>query len=105
MLDEYSATHDIPPALKSDMQGHLKLHFSSAETSDESVLAVYPTTIRRRILRHLYNLPLHSCWLFTGCKQKFLDALLLSAKVELFMPKVTHLYRGPDQANWVFTVA
>lgn len=94
VLDEYSATHDIPPALMSDMKGHLKLHFSNAEMQDESVLSVYPTTIRRRILRHLYNYPLHTCWLFRGCKQKFVDALLLSAKVELFMPKVW------DGASW-----
>jgi hypothetical protein len=70
------------------MKGHLRLHFSSAESSDEAVLAVYPTNIRRRILRHLYNQSLHTCWLFRGCKQKFLDALLATAKVELYMPQV-----------------
>eukprot|EP00882_Tetradesmus_deserticola_P029635 GHRQ01033216.1.p1 GENE.GHRQ01033216.1~~GHRQ01033216.1.p1 ORF type:complete len:132 (+),score=4.38 GHRQ01033216.1:362-757(+) len=70
------------------MKGHLRLHFSSAEGSDEAVLSVYPTTIRRRILRHLYSSPLDGCWLFYNCKQKFLDAVLASAKVELYMPKV-----------------
>jgi hypothetical protein len=74
--------------LKADMKGHLRLHFSSAEGSDEAVLSVYPTTIRRRILRHLYSNPLACCWLFHNCKQKFLDAVLASAKVELYMPKV-----------------
>jgi hypothetical protein len=88
VLDEYSATHGIPPRLKADMKGHLRLHFSTSDFRDESVLGVFPTTIRRRTLRHLYNAPLHSCWLFGGAKQKFLDALLLGARVELFGPKV-----------------
>lgn len=46
------------------MKGHLQLHFSSADLSDEAVLGVYPTTIRQRILRHLYSSPVASCWLF-----------------------------------------
>jgi hypothetical protein len=36
----------------------------------------------------MYNSPLRGCWLFAGCRQKFLDALLATAKVELYMPKV-----------------
>jgi hypothetical protein len=89
VLDEYSATHGIPPRLKADMKGHLRLHFSTSDYRDEAVLGVFPTTIKRRTLRHLYNAPLHSCWLFGGAKQKFLDALLLGARVELFGPKVS----------------
>lgn len=52
------------------------------------VLAVYPTTIRRRILRQLYSAPLKECYLFQHCGVKFLDALMLGARVELFLPKV-----------------
>ena len=52
------------------------------------VLSIYPSTIRRRILRHLYQEPMQSCYLFADCKQKFLDALLAAARVELFMPQV-----------------
>lgn len=70
------------------MRGHLRLHASSAETSDEHVLRAYPTTIRRRILRHLYLRALSNCWLFRGLRPKFLDALLAVAKVELLMPQV-----------------
>jgi hypothetical protein len=33
-------------------------------TSDEAVLAVFPTSIRRRILRTLYREPLDACYLF-----------------------------------------
>jgi hypothetical protein len=56
----------IPPfqALKADMKGHLQLHFSSADLSDKALLGVYPTTIRQRILRHLYSSPVANCWLF-----------------------------------------
>jgi hypothetical protein len=36
----------------------------------------------------MYNSPMRACWLFSGCQQKFLDALLATAKVELYMPKV-----------------
>jgi len=52
------------------------------------VLGIYPSTIRRRILRHLYLDQLHKCFLFADCKLKFLDALLAGARVELFMPQV-----------------
>ena len=51
------------------------------------VLGIYPSTIRRRILRHLYQSQLHRCYLFADCKPKFLDAVLAAARVELFMPQ------------------
>ena len=54
------------------------------------VLSIYPSTIRRRILRHLYQAPMQNCYLFADCKQKFLDALLAAARVELFMPQVPY---------------
>lgn len=45
------------------------------------VLAAYPTTIRRRILRHLYLRHVRASYIFQGCRQKFLDALLGISKV------------------------
>jgi hypothetical protein len=33
-------------------------------TSDEAVLAPFPTSVRRRILRQLYSEPLDGCYLF-----------------------------------------
>ena len=58
------------------------------------VLGIYPSTIRRRILRHLYQSQLHRCYLFADCKPKFLDAVLAAARVELFMPQArAHLTR------------
>lgn len=53
------------------------------------VLAIYPTAIRRRVLRHLYLSPLAESYMLRSCKQRFLDALLAAARVELFMPKVS----------------
>lgn len=46
--------HGVPVPMKHAMQDHLKLHLSSKEASDEEVLAIYPSAIRRQILRHLY---------------------------------------------------
>jgi hypothetical protein len=42
----------------------------------------------RKILRQLYATPLRECYLFKKCGVKFLDALMLGARVELFLPKV-----------------
>jgi hypothetical protein len=67
--------------LSNSMKDHLRLHFTSQEASDDKVLRGFPTTIRRRVLRHLYLQSLERCWLFHGCKQKFKDALLAAAKV------------------------
>jgi hypothetical protein len=53
------------------------------------VLSVFPTTIRRKILRQLYSQHLKGCYLFDGTGVKFLDALMLGARVELFLPKVS----------------
>lgn len=55
----------------------------------EQVLGIFPTTIRRRILRHLYLGHVKNAYLFKGVRQKFLDALLSVARIELFMPQVT----------------
>lgn len=52
------------------------------------VLHIFPTTIRRRILRHLYLRHVRNAYLFKGVRQKFLDALLSVARIELFMPQV-----------------
>ena len=50
------------------------------------VLSVFPTTISRRILQYLYMRHLRRCYLFAQCPQRFLDSLLASARVEVFMP-------------------
>lgn len=36
------------------MNAHLRLHFVNDELADQNVLSIYPTTLQRRALRHLY---------------------------------------------------
>ena len=38
---------------------------------------------------HLYLGPVTNCYLFQGCKRKFLDILIPSCHVEMFMPNVS----------------
>ncbi len=57
------------------------------------VLHIFPTTIRRRILRHLYLAHFRNAYLFKGVRQKFIDALLGVARIELFMPQARALLR------------
>lgn len=64
---------------------HTASHPTSLRTS---TAAIYPTTIRRRALRHLYLEPVKGCYLFRKCSRRFLDALITAARVELFLPGV-----------------
>ncbi|KAK9903334.1 hypothetical protein WJX75_003130 [Coccomyxa subellipsoidea] len=97
-LKEYIAVNEIPEDLNDSMHSHLRLHFNNEEASDEQVLHIFPTTIRRRILRHLYLRHVRNAYLFKGVRQKFLDALLSVARIELFMPQVEILSEG-DSVN------
>ncbi len=76
------------------MRQHLELHFQSDEFRDERVLAIYPSAMRRRVLRHLYMQPLRQCYLFKKCKAKFLDAILMACRTDLFMPGVQLISEG-----------
>lgn len=67
------------------------------------VLGIFPTTIRRKILRQLYSNPLKDCYLFRDTGVKFLDALMLGARVELFLPKV-EIVSALDHANELYIV-
>lgn len=93
-LNQYTQTNHIPSELRESMQEHLRLHFDTENASDEQVLSIFPTTIRRRILKYLYASHLSSSYLFRKCPQRFLDALLASARVEVFMPGVDILSSG-----------
>jgi hypothetical protein len=70
------------------MQSSLAAQGAGHETGRARSPQIYPTTIRRKVLRHLYLQPLRGCYLFKGCKQRFLDAFLTAARVEMFMPGV-----------------
>uniref|UniRef100_A0A383VAB8 Cyclic nucleotide-binding domain-containing protein n=1 Tax=Tetradesmus obliquus TaxID=3088 RepID=A0A383VAB8_TETOB len=102
-LKTYSTLNALPPELKDEMQEHLRLKFNHQEASDDQVLSIYPTTIRRRILRHLYLRHLRASYLFRGTPRKFLDALLAGSRLELFRPGVDLLAAG-DAVNELFVV-
>lgn len=71
------------------MMSHLKLHFNNQERNDEKVLNAYPSIIQRRVRRFLYLDILHASMLFSGARQRFLDALLAAARVEAYLPNVS----------------
>eukprot|EP00775_Hariotina_reticulata_P010172 gene10172-10332_t len=102
-LKTYSTLNQLPAQLKDEMQEHLKLKFNNQEASDDQVLSIYPTTIRRRILRHLYLRHLRASYLFRGTPRKYLDALLAASRLELFRPGVDLLAAG-DAVNELFVV-
>jgi hypothetical protein len=58
---------------------------------------------RRRILRHLYSRQLRSTYLLAGCKQKFIDALLAVARIDMYMPEEDVILEG-DYVNELFMV-
>lgn len=103
-LQHYSALHELSPQLRESMQRHLKLHFNNQQSSDEAVLAAYPSIIRRQVLRFLYLPVLQESYLFSGVKPRFMDALLAVARVELYLPHVEILSAG-DFVNELFIVA
>ncbi|KXZ41005.1 hypothetical protein GPECTOR_1004g270 [Gonium pectorale] len=104
-LIEYSQDNELPERLQAAMKEHLVVHFDSAQTSDDQVLGIYPTSMRRRALRHLYLQPIKGCYLFRGCKQRFLDALLTAARVELFLPGVEIVTEGDNVVELLIVVA
>ena len=100
-LQGYATMHALPQDLRDSMQRHLKLHFYNSSAADEAVLKAYPSSIRRRVLRQLYLPTLRQCYLFTGAKQRFLDALLAVSRVELYLPQVEIVSQG-DYVNELF---
>ncbi|GFR43530.1 hypothetical protein Agub_g4626 [Astrephomene gubernaculifera] len=103
-LHEYSRDNELPERLYTAMKEHLEVHFDSAQSTDDQVLSIYPTAIRRRVLRHLYLQSIKGCYLFQGCKQRFLDAVLSAARVELFLPGVEILTEGDNVVELLIVV-
>ncbi|KAL4458838.1 hypothetical protein ABPG75_013703 [Micractinium tetrahymenae] len=105
-LTSYAELNDLPQELRGSMLSHLKLHFNNAQRADETVLGAYPSTIRRRVLRYLYLDVLQasrSSHLFDGARQRFLDALLAAARVEVYLPNEELVSEG-DGVSELFIV-
>ncbi|KAG2447079.1 hypothetical protein HYH02_007829 [Chlamydomonas schloesseri] len=104
-LNEYSHENELPEKLQSAMKEHLEVNFDSAHAGDDKVLSIYPTTIRRRALRHLYMEPVKGCYLFRKCDRRFLDALITASRMELFLPGVEILTEGDHVVDLLIIVA
>lgn len=102
-LQQYATMNSLPPELRESMMSHLKLHFNNQERNDEKVLNAYPSIIQRRVRRFLYLDILHASMLFSGARQRFLDALLAAARVEAYLPNVELISEG-DTVNELFVV-
>ncbi|KAG1653543.1 hypothetical protein FOA52_009017 [Chlamydomonas sp. UWO 241] len=93
-LMDFRTMHGLDDRLYTAMHEHLELHFRNEQTADDRVLAIYPATLRRKVLRALYRDRLKTCHLFRAVTDKFLDALLAEARIELHMPRMELLNRG-----------
>ena len=78
---------EVVQAAGSTAYDHAEAAVLTSERLLLQVLVIFPTTIRRRILRHLYLRQVRNAYLFKGVRQKFIDALLGVARIELFMPQ------------------
>lgn len=85
------------------MDDHLKLYFTNEEASDEAVLAVMPSAIRKKVLRHLFGHAIKECFLFAGTPRRFRDAVMAETRVELFLPQVDILSEG-DTVNEIYLI-
>ncbi|KAF6250783.1 hypothetical protein COO60DRAFT_1567426 [Scenedesmus sp. NREL 46B-D3] len=104
-LERYGSDKGLPQDMKELIEEHLRLHFSTSQEEDEQMLGSLPTTLRRRVLRHLYGAQLQRCWLLADVKPKFFDALLGVARLETFMPQVEILAEGDEVNELMFVVA
>jgi len=104
-LKAYSHLNGLPPPLELAMREHLRLAHANADIADEVVLGSLPATLRRRALRHLYAAPLKVCYLFSGGRQRFLDALLSASEVELLMAGVDVISDGDHVPDLIICVS
>mmetsp|Transcript_9795 Transcript_9795/g.26556 ORF Transcript_9795/g.26556 Transcript_9795/m.26556 type:complete len:1286 (+) Transcript_9795:433-4290(+) len=103
-LDKYLSDKELPKSLQAAMREHLELQSYSEKTADENILKHHPSTIKQKVLWHLYQDVLKDCYLLAGCTPQFLTLLLSVARMELFMPNVTMTQEG-DTAGDLLIVA
>ncbi|KAF5826900.1 hypothetical protein DUNSADRAFT_1806 [Dunaliella salina] len=98
-LDNYLSDKKLPKSLQAAMREHLELQSYSERTADENVLKHHPSTIKQKVLWHLYKDVLRDCYLLAGCTPQFLNLLLSVARMELFMPNVTITQQGDTDGD------
>jgi ankyrin repeat protein len=76
------------------LKRQLRLDFNNREIADEQVLKNFPSQVRRKIMRRLYQGNLINTKLMAGIRPQFVDAFLMSCKVEIFSPGEEIVERG-----------
>ncbi|KAF5832406.1 hypothetical protein DUNSADRAFT_11708 [Dunaliella salina] len=100
-LDKYLSEKQLPKSLQTAMHEHLELQSYSEKRADENILKHYPSTIKQKVLRHMYMDVLKDCYLLAGCSPQFLNLLLSVVRMELFMPNVTMTQEGDTAGDLV----
>mmetsp|Transcript_18429 Transcript_18429/g.27312 ORF Transcript_18429/g.27312 Transcript_18429/m.27312 type:complete len:742 (-) Transcript_18429:150-2375(-) len=85
-LHRYGEMHQLDQQFMNKLQSQLRLEFNNRDFADEQVLRNFPSAVRHKILRTLYLQPLNESKLFHGIRPQFVDAFLISCKVEIFSP-------------------
>ncbi|KAF5828009.1 hypothetical protein DUNSADRAFT_18369 [Dunaliella salina] len=86
-LNAFAEQKELPESLKELMREHLELLHHTEATSDEHILHRYPPTLRKKVLRHLYLDIMRKCYPFRGCKARFLEEVISTARMEIFNPE------------------
>ena len=94
VLHSYGAMHNFEGTLMDRLKRQLRLDFNNREIADEQVLKNFPSQVRRKIMRRLYQGNLINTKLMAGIRPQFVDAFLMSCKVEIFSPGEEIVERG-----------
>ncbi|GFH16634.1 potassium channel AKT2, partial [Haematococcus lacustris] len=63
-LSSFAKKMAVPQVLTASMQEHLEMEHKSDQAPDEQVLSIYPSCLRRAVMRHIYGNALRMCYLF-----------------------------------------
>ena len=94
ILHEFGEINNVDAPFMEKLKRQLRLEFNNRETADEEVLKHFPSAVRRKILRRLYLKPLIKTRLMKDVRQQFVDAFLISCKVEIFSAGEEIIERG-----------
>ena len=94
VLQKYVGSHHFNKAMHRGLKTQLKLEFKNREVADEKVLTLFPSAVRRNIVRKLYLPTLLRTSLMQRARQQFVDAFLTNCSVEMFTPGEELLERG-----------
>lgn len=93
-LHQYGDMNNFDATFMDKLKRQLRLEFNNRETADEEVLKHFPSAVRRKLLRRLYLEPLVKTQLMKDVRQQFVDAFLISCKVEIFSAGEEIVERG-----------